>query len=345
MDIFGKRSRGMGSRKALFLCTTILRGFRAKDENEGAGGGSGDDGIEVGPGFAQAAENLASDDNRAPEQRGRGATQDLDTQGNDADESGENSDNADGGAAPDDEAEPKPKPKKKRETAPYIRDIKRENRELRQRLEALENRGLPQQQPNDNNRATSEAPDPSDATKYPLGVLDDGYISDKIDFEVEQRLANARAQERASEQQATRERQEQARLSTLRGQMEDLTDKGSELFDDFEETVVESGLRGDWNLTETTFTACAEAGNGASILHALSQDADEAERVSQLSPVQQIKYVLEKDAELEKAKPKPRTKPGATPPPKETPRGRNASAPIRADTDNLDDFRKLFYQK
>ena len=67
------------SRKGLFLSTTLSRGVRLKDVNEGGGNTGGDD-IEVGPGFAAAAEAQASDDTRTPEQRG-GATQDLDEAG------------------------------------------------------------------------------------------------------------------------------------------------------------------------------------------------------------------------------------------------------------------------
>lgn len=333
------------SRKGLFLSTTLSRGVRLKDDNEGGGATSGDD-IEVGPGFAAAADAQASDDNRTPEQRG-GASQDLD-------EAGDNQGDADGegdGEGEGDEQKEPPK-KKNRETAAYIRDIKREAREakaaaaaLEARLAALEKGGLPNSNSGGNSSDTSGKPDPTDAAKYPLGVLDDGYTADLIEWTAEQKVATALASIQQKAQASETEAQEQQKLSDLRAKMDAMTDKGSELFDDFEEEVVEAGLRGDWKLSETTFTAAAEAEHGAEILHFLATNKAEAARVHALSPFQQMKFVLDKDAEIGGKKPKPRTIPRAGNPPSDLPRGRNSSAPIRADTDNLDDFRKLFYQK
>src|ERR1051325_11408101 len=96
MKIFGR-----GKRKSPYLSTTFLRGRVLKDDNE-QGGATGDDGIEVGAGFASAADKMAGDDNRDPEQRGRGATQDIpDDAGNGDDADADKSGGADGGAAND----------------------------------------------------------------------------------------------------------------------------------------------------------------------------------------------------------------------------------------------------
>jgi len=327
------------SRKSLFLASTILRGRRLKDDNEQGGNVT-----EVGPGFAAAAEKMGSDDNRAPEQRGTGATQEIP-----AEEGGENPDGEDeeGG---ENVGEPTPKPKRK--TSEYIRDLKKELREEKAarlaqeaRLAALENGGLPNKQIPDTSSDTSGRPDPTDSAKYPLGVLDDGYTADMIEWTADQKVAKAFQKIEADNKALQTRTIEEARASELRGKLDTLADKGAEQFDDFEESVVEAGLRGDWKLTETTFTAAAEAENGPAILHALANDKTEALRVSQLSPFQQLKYVADKDAEISGKKPKARTVPKAGTPPQNLPAGRNASAPIRADTDNLDDFRKVFYQK
>jgi len=323
------------SRKGLFLATTILRGVRLKDDNEGGGATGGDD-IEVGPGFAAAAAAQASDDTRTPEQRG-GATQDLD-------EAGDNEGDGEGEGEGEGDEQKEPPKKKNRETAAYIRDLKREAREekaariqLEQRLSALENGGLPNSNSGGNSSDTSGKPDPTDAAKYPLGVLDDGYTADLIEWTAEQKVAAALTKI----QQTGNVQQENAGLAL---QLKVLTEQGSELFDDFED-VVEAGMREEWPLAKTTFVEAAKSPNGAAVLHALANDPEEALWLSEQSPAKQRAYVAEKNAEIEGKKPKPRTIPRAGNLPSDLPRGRNSSAPIRADTDNLDDFRKLFYQK
>lgn len=348
------------NRKVFFLCSTARRGLHGgllKDDK-------GHDGIEVSAGFEEAAERMSGDDNRpkpkdepkpkAGEEAPEGDDQGGDDQGGDDDAGDDGEGDDQGGDEGGDDPDEKPEAKeKKRNTAAYVREVKRELREekraraaLEQRLAALENGGLPKGNGSDNSSDTSEAaPDPNDATKYPLGVLDDGYITDKIAFETNAGIARAlEGRLQTEREQAEAERVEQ-HMAGLREKVDELTEIGSDLYDDFEEVVLNDGLAGKWKLTETTFTAAAEAENGAEILYALANDKKEALRVSQLSVTQQVKYVLEKDAEISGAKPKPRTKPRAETPPAETPRGRGASNPIRPDTDNLDDFRKIFYKK
>lgn len=340
------------NRKALFLCSTILRGTQPRKAP-----GDGGDGIEISAGFEDAAERMSGDDNRPKpkaEPKPAAAGEDEgdpggDDQGEEGDENGE-----EGDQGRDDQGDDKPEAKdKKRNTAAYVREVKRELREekrarasLEQRLAALENGGLQNRGGGDNSSDTSEAaPDPNDAVKYPLGVLDDGYIIDKITFETNAGLARALDGRLQTEREQTETVRVEEHMAALREKVDDLTETGSDLYDDFEEKVLNDGLAGKWKLTETTFTAAAEAENGADILYALANDKKEALRVSQLSTVQQVKYVLEKDAEIAAAKPKPRTRPRAETPPAESPRGRSASNPIRADTDSLDDFRKLYYAK
>jgi len=122
-----------------------------------------------------------------------------------------------------------------------------------------------------------------------------------------------------------------------------LSAKGNELYDDFEEAVVEAGMRGDWKLQQPTFEACHDADNGAQILYELSQDPKEALRVSRLSPYQQLKFVQERDAEIGSGR-KGRTKPKAGEPPKNTARGANSKVQVNPATDNLDDFEKALKQ-
>ncbi len=225
------------------------------------------------------------------------------------------------------------------------RDLQRQLREgsgnsdLSRRLENIE-KGLSGGQRGDN-QAPGKAPDPSDADKYPLGHLDDRYIEDKLEWLADQKAAKSADAVLQRQQENERNAQVNAHQQTLLGLVDDLSAKGSEIFEDFQETVVDAGMRGDYDLQQPTFEACTEADNGARILYDLSQDTKEASRVAKLTPYGQLKYVQEKDAEIATGK-KGRTKPGAGAPPLNQSRGANSKTQINPATDNLDDFSKAW---
>ena len=332
-----------GGRKALFLATTArvgLHGGLLKDDQ-----GHGD--VEVGPGFAAAA--AQAEPPKAPDPAANPVDNSDDGGEGDA---GNPDDGDDDGEGDDDEK------RDRKKTSDFIRELKRERRELRRelaqekarnssidsRIAALENRGLPNSQAGDTNAGTGAKPDPNDTAKYPLGVLDDGYIQDSIDYAAEQKVREVLDEQRQTEQAQAEQDAAERQAASYREKVSVLAEAGSELHDDYEEVVLEAGLRGDYQLTETTFVAASEAEHGAQILYSLATDKKEAARVAGLSTLQQVKYVLEKDAEFA-AKAKGRRKPGANPPPGELPAGRNPSREIRPDTDNLDEFRKAWYKK
>lgn len=321
------------TRKPRYLCATTMS--------------AEDDGIDVGAGFGEAAERMSGDDNRLPEEKTPPAAPEAKADPAPEDNVAE----APEGEASDDDSGEDDGEKADKNTAKYIRELRKERREDRRRILDLEARLSQNSNPpltpekfGDIPSATREAPDPTDTVKYPLGVLDDRYIEDKIDWSAEQKVAGALNGQRQTEMARAAQEAEVARLADLRSKVENLTDKGVELFPDYEETVVETGLAGKWDLTETTFTAASESDHGAEILYNLSRDPAEASRVAKLSPVQQIKYVLAEESKIAEKRQSRRT-PQAGNPPSNLPRGRNSSNPIRPDTDNLDDFRKLFYAK
>jgi len=346
------------NRKALFLLTTARRGLHGGLPKDDAGHE-----IEVGPGFAAAVAAVSGDDTRGPNGENANtppkveATQDIpDDAGDDqgGEDDGDDAGDDQGGEGEDGEDDKG----KKRNTSEFIRDLKKERRELRRelaetraqnstfesRLAAIESRGLTPPGNGDTPAVTKDpAPDATDAAKYPLGVLDDGYIEDKIKWTAKNIVAETLDQERQTEKAQAEQARADAHMGTLREKVDTLAEAGSELHDDYMEVVLEAGLAGKFPLTETTFTAAAEADNGAEILYRLATDKKEAARVSGLSMVQQVRYVIEKDAEISSTA-KPRRTPRADPPPSDAPRGRNPSSPIRGDTDNLNDFRKVWYQ-
>ena len=311
------------------------------------------DDIEVGPGFAEAAAKMSSEDTRTVKAAPAEETEVSTSEEEEQVETGDNSEAGEDQSGDDDSGEENGEIDEKsgKNTAKYIRELRKERREDRRRIAELEaritapqNSGLPTPQNSDTPAFTRDAPDPNDQAKYPLGALDDRYIEDKIDWAAEQKVHAAINGQRQTEMARAAQAAEIARVTELRATVDKISDIGADLFPDFEENVVEAGLAGKYDLTETTFTAAAESEHGAEILYNLAKNTAEATRVAKLSPVQQIKYVLEQEKQIAEKR-KARVKPQAGSPPANTPKGRNASNPIRPDTENLDDFRKLFYAK
>lgn len=230
--------------------------------------------------------------------------------------------------------------REKAQLARELREARQNGADLFRRVENIE-RGLQGGNGGGNSDAGTPAPDPTDTDKYPLGHLDDRYIEDKLEW-----LAEKKATERADavlhrQQEIERNSAIQREQQELLGKVDDLATRGSDLYDDFQESVVEAGMRGDWDLSQATFEAAHEAEHGAQILYELSQDKKEATRVARLSPYQQMKFVQERDAEIAKSK-TPRRIPQAGEPPKNTARGANSRTQINPATDNLDDFEKAW---
>lgn len=266
----------------------------------------------------------------------------------DADEGDDGDDQDDEGDDGDDQDEEDSKPKKsakdfqierlKREKAELAKQLREgANKELLERLERLE-KGLPASNTGDNSDTETLAPDPTDFEKYPLGHLDPDYIEDRIEY-----VADLKAKERADAalQREQEIDQANAHLQPLLEKVDQITTRGVEIYDDFQEAVVEAGMRGHWDLEQATFEAATEAENGVQILYELAQDPKEASRVAKLSPYQQMKYVAEKDAEISQSK-TPRRKPQAGAPPQNTARGANSRVQISPATENLDDFEKAW---
>lgn len=266
---------------------------------------------------------------------------DEDDQQDDAGEGEEGDDQQDGDEKPKKSARDHQIERLKREKAELARQLREaSNGDLARRLENIE-KGLQGGNGGGNSNAGTPEPDPTDTEKYPLGHLDDRYIEDKLEW-----LAEKKAAERADavlqrQQENERNAAVQREQQELLGKVDDLATRGSDIYEDFQESVVEAGMRGDWDLSQATFEAAHEAENGAQILYELSQDKKEATRVARLSPYQQMKFVQERDAEIGKGK-TPRRIPRAGEPPKNTARGANSRTQINPATDNLDDFEKAW---
>jgi hypothetical protein len=255
-----------------------------------------------------------------------------------------------------DEVDDEPTPKKKSLTAKErINQLVQEKRELERKLEReqlkkelREELKLPADetmlragQNGGNIQADRVVPDPRDLDKYPLGALDDRYIEDRTEYLAEVKLEKllSTALHRQQEQDA-RVQAEQAATELLK-KADGVVQKGSELYDDFQETVWEAGKRGEYRLEEPTFLALTEAEHGAQIAYALATNKAEAARVASLSPFGQVQYVAQKNAEFG-AKAQVRLPKAGTPPAHQS-RGSSGKFTIPVDTDDLAAFSKLYF--
>lgn len=303
------------------------------------------------PDFAAFEKAAMTEDGEVAEE---GATPPAKTDGT-TEEPGE--DGEDDGAEEADETKENSEEKPQKKGVPAKDRIRQLNAELRAeraaretdrkgfeaRLERIE-KGLPAATTNDNNEAEAVAPDPTDLEKYPLGILDDRYQEDKLQYLAEQKVKEQLGSLLQREQQLDQQAESERAALALQAQAETLASKGAELFDDFDEIVVKPAMAGEFDLGQPTFEAAAEAEHGPAILHFLASDHAEAARVAKLSPYLQTKYVLEKNAEIAAAnppKPEPKKIPGAETPPADTVRGQGARQTITADTTDFAAFERL----
>lgn len=304
--------------------------------------------VEVGSEIAAKAEEEAQPEKRRAPPRAAPTEPAADDQDGDEIEGADDDQAADEG----DGEEGEDQPRERRKPSDRIQQLIREKRELERRLAnqgnqelltRLENieKGLQGGNGGVNQPSEAPAPDPTDTDLYPLGHLDDRYIEDKLEWLAEKKATERadavlqRQQEYEQNQQATRQQEE------LLVKVDSLAGRGIELFDDFQESVVEAGMRGDWALSQATFEAAHEAENGAQILYDLSRDKAEAKRVANLSFYQQMKFVQERDAEIAKGK-SPRRVPQAGDPPSHTARGANSRTQINPATSDLTEFEKAW---
>lgn len=232
--------------------------------------------------------------------------------------------------------------REKAEMARRLREIERTGvaTQLLERLENLE-KGLTAPRNSDNFVFDKPEPDPKDSSKYPLGPLDDRYIEDKLEWLAEKKAAERAESVLRRQQEIEQQAAQQQQMQQLLQKVDDISARGADLFEDFQETVVETGMRGDWDLDQPTFEAACEAENGARILYDLARNPKEASRVARLSPYQQLKYVQEKDAEISRSR-NARHVPRAGEPPKNTPRGVTSRMRYNLATDDLDEFEKAW---
>ncbi len=201
-------------------------------------------------------------------------------------------------------------------------------------------------------RADNRGPHPDDVDAngqalYPLGEFDRNYVAAVSRFESEQNVAALREELRIEAEQARQAAEDRVRFESWNAKL----DKTSEDLPDLRESI--AGLEKNFlNLDPNYGTYLAQTimslDAGPQVLYYLANHPDEADRIVASGPTGATLALGRLEARIQSALTKKAT---ATPrvttaqkPPMIT-RGTGSKTAIRADTENLDDFEKLFYNK
>jgi len=261
-----------------------------------------------------------------------------------------------------DAEEVQPKPRKKHSAQERINDLtakarqaEREVEELRREMETLK-AGREKEEPTPlREQLTPDAPDPDAVDDkgepiYPLGEFDKNYIRDltKFTIEAESKAAKERdaqenwnrgvalAQQELAETWVTKIEAAEAEIPTLRDDITGVT----EVFEGIEP-----------NYGEYLAMTIMQCDAGPEIMHYFSQNIGEAQRIVASGPAAATLAIGRLEAKLARTSPDPsgqkrnRNVSNAPKPPETGARGVNGRQAIRADTNNLDDFEKVFYKK
>lgn len=159
------------------------------------------------------------------------------------------------------------------------------------RLDALERRPLTETAANVKPKTDPNAPRPDD---YDYGDLDSRFIADLARHEARKELLEE--QTRANQRQQTAQQTAAQREFSLK--LNEFQERGAEKYEDFAETVIESGLHSEWPLSEALASLAIESEHGPEILYGLATDVREARKINGLTPAQQAAWFGRREAEL-----------------------------------------------
>lgn len=264
----------------------------------------------------------------------------------------------------EEEEEEKPQPKSKKNSAQErinkltaeARQAQREVEALRREMETLK-AGREKEEPKPlREQLPPEAPDPDavdDAGEpiYPLGEFDKNYIRDLTKFTIEAESKAAKEKDAQEEwERGVKLAQEELaaswveKVEAAEAEIPTLRDDITELTGTFEAI--------DPNYGEYLAMTIMQCDNGPEIMHYFSQNIGEAQRIVASGPAAATLAIGRLEAKLTKSSTNPdeqkqqrKVSTKAPTPPESGARGVNGRQNIRPDTENLDDFEKIFYPK
>jgi hypothetical protein len=258
----------------------------------------------------------------------------------------------------DNDPEPDVKPKKNRfqeridELTGKAKNAEREAEELRRRLEAIEQKQNPKDEPTpapaDVSGPSADDKNEDGSDKYPLGEFDPQYIRDltrhtlqqEREAEKQRESAAKQEQEYAAERAALTESW-QEKLGPAQERYPDFQEKGAELFTTF------NGI--DQTYGEYLTATLMSMDHGPDVLYYLASNLDEANNIVASGPTKatialgrlEAKFVQEA---AEKTLARPKVSKAPTPP--TTLKGSNqVVADVPDDTDDLEAFAKKLFKK
>lgn len=187
-----------------------------------------------------------------------------------------------------------------------------------------------------------------DPTKYEGGEFDAKYIRDLARYEAKKAATETSRQSAAAAQ--TQEQQQAA--AAFKVQLDEFTEKATEIYDDFAEVVFDESNKFSATLVELSL----DSEFGAQIAYELALDPKEQRRLAALSPSKQAVWFGQREAELssqagdakkqngessgddsDTAKPKPK----APPPPQHQSKGNGGTGAVSAATEDFGAFERM----
>lgn len=221
-----------------------------------------------------------------------------------------------------------------------LREAERKAAALEAELAALKTPKPLTPEPEKAKDVVSGAPDPE---KYQYGELDRQYVSDLADYRAELKIAAFRAElskeQEAQQQEIAAQREVAARLEKA----EKIENDGAAKYGDFNEVAIPWAESQDPAKMLALFEAASETSVGADIFYHLAKNPTEADRVMSLAPMQQLIWMARFEA-TKAATPAPK-KATQAPEPLAPARGSGGRYSVSADTDDLDAFGRMFFQK
>lgn len=280
-----------------------------------------------------------------------------DTTEDDTEETTEDEDTED--STEEEEEQPAPKPKKN-SAQERIAELNAKWREEQRQREALEARlaALESKTPKDENtqattsKASTEVspPKPTDVNedgteKYPLSEFDPNFITDLADFRVEQRFAE---RERIEQERAVQAKQQEA-MGQLEAEWNTQLETARERYPDYNEKLaglqpVFSGV--DEHYGDYLSSTLMSMEKGTDILYYLADHPDEARKIVDSGPQKATIALGRLEARFIEAESTPPRKVSKAPEPPPANKGSSAArGKVAPDTDDLDAFETLFFNK
>jgi len=218
-----------------------------------------------------------------------------------------------------------------------------ENAELRKRLADLEKKtGLTE--PAKRANSDPDAPDPTDASKYPYGEVDPQYIGDLADYRADKKIAAFRAEQEQLRQEEAAGRQAQE----LQQRADKVLVDGVTKYDDFEDVVLNNpDLNIEGEVSGEVREMILGSDNAADILYHIGQNPREAAEMVSKSPTEQARYIGKLEAKFSAGSAaattqKPKSAPKAPAPPNTKVRGSDGRFAVSDDTDDFAAFKSKY---